>query len=203
MGRPRLHDERTERDLLAAAEALLAEGGVEALSVRRLAEAASTTPRAIYSVFGGMDGLLRALFREAFRALSATLDALPLTADPQADLVAAGVSGFRNWALTHPDLFRLAFEDRAAPVQRADSEAGLEAFARLLARVRRCIDAGVLPPGSDVDVSLAFHAMCEGLASLEARGRFPPLAGYDPEALWESALGAVVAGYRRRSSGAI
>src|SRR4030095_5589623 len=98
MGRPRLHDERTERELLAAAEVLLAEGGAEALSVRRLAEAARTTPRAIYSIFGGMDGLLGALFREAFHALAAALDALVLTDDPMADLVAAGAVGFRGWA---------------------------------------------------------------------------------------------------------
>src|SRR4029453_15136385 len=98
MGRPRLHDETTERELLAAAERLLAEGGAEALSVRRLAEAAETTPRAIYSLFGGMDGLFRALFREAFHALSADLDALPLTDDPRADLIATGATGFRGWA---------------------------------------------------------------------------------------------------------
>lgn len=196
MGRPRLHDDKTERDLLAAAERLLAEGGAQALSVRRVAEAAGATPRAIYSVFGGMDGLLRALFREAFHALASALDALPATDDPVEDLIAAGVSGFRGWARAHPDLFRLAFEESAAPAQAVDSQASVAAFGRLLTRVRRCIDAGLLPAGSETEVGLSFHAMCEGLASLEARGRFPPLAGRDPVAVWDSALRAVVGGYR-------
>lgn len=196
MGRPRLHDETTERELLDAAERLLAEGGADALSVRRLAEAAGTTPRAIYSVFGGKDGLLRALFREAFYALTAILDGQARTDDPVEDLVAAGVSGFRDWARSHPALFRLVFEGAAAPVQPSDSEAGTEAFGRLLERVRRGIDAGVLRDGPELEVALSFHAMCEGLASLEARGRFPLFVGQDPLAVWDSALRAVVNGYR-------
>jgi AcrR family transcriptional regulator len=196
MGRPRLHDEKTERELLAAAERLLAEGGAQALSVRRLAEAARTTSRAIYSVFGGKEGLLRALFREAFRELSATLDALPLSNDPSEDLIAAGAQGFRSWARAHPDLFRLAFEEGVAPVQAVDTEAGVQAFGRLVARARRCVDAGLLPVGSETEVALGFHALCEGLASLEARGRFPPFATRDPRAVWDGALRAVVKGYR-------
>jgi len=195
MGRPRLHDERTERELLAAAEALLAEGGAEALSVRRLAEAARTTPRAIYSVFGGMDGLLGALFREAFHALAADLDALALTDDPMADLVAAGAVGFRGWARARPELFKLAFNEMPA-VRGEDSAAGVAAFERLVGRVRRCIDAGLIAPGRELEVGLSFHALCEGLAAFEGRGRFPLLAGQDPAAMWRSALGALVEGYR-------
>lgn len=195
MGRPRLHDEKTERELLAAAEVLLAEGGAEALSVRRLAEAAGTTPRAIYSVFGGKDGLLRALFREAFHALAADLDGLPLTDDPLADLVDAGVVGFRGWARARPDLFRLAFEDRLTQVRADDTDAGVQAFGRLRGRIARCVDAGLLPAGCEAELGLAYHAMCEGLASLEARRRFPPFAEVEPELMWRSALSAVVKGY--------
>jgi AcrR family transcriptional regulator len=194
MGRPRLHDARTERELLTAAERLLSEGGGESLSVRRVADLAGTTPRAIYTVFEGKEGLLRALFREAFRALSAELDALPLTDDPRADLVAAGAVAFRGWARTHPDLFRLAFEERGAALRPSDSAAGVEAFGRLVARVQRCVDAG-LAQGEAVAIALAFHGLCEGLASLEARARFPPLSGRDAGALWNAALTALVLGF--------
>jgi AcrR family transcriptional regulator len=195
MGRPRVHDERTERELLAAAEGLLAAGGVQALSLRQLAEAAGSTTRAVYSVFGGKEGLLRALFRQAFLALADDLDALPLSDDPAADLVAAGVPGFRGWARSHPDLFRLVFEASAPPVEAPDPDAGVQAFARLLARIRRCVEAGLLPAGREIEIGLSFHALCEGLGSLEARGRFPLLAGQDPEGLWRSALTALVKGY--------
>ena len=194
MGRPRLHDETTERDLLAAAEALLAEGGADALSVRRVAEAAGTSARAIYSLFGGKDGLLGALFREAFAALAGDLDALPLTEYPVADLVAAGAVGFRDWARARPTLFRLAFAEET-PVSPMAAQASVEAFGRLRLRIRRCVDAGLMPAGIELEVGLSFHALCEGLASFEARGRFPLLADRDPAAMWRSALGALVRGY--------
>lgn len=193
MGRPRLHDQATERELLAAAEALLAEDGVDALSVRRVAEAAGTTPRAIYSVFGDKDGLVRALFREAFAAIGADLDALPLTDDPIEDLVTAGVVGFRGWALARPSLYRLAFS-YVGPADRSPEVTGVEAFGRLRQRIRRCIDAGLIRE-NELTVALAFHALSEGLASLEARGRFPLLADQDPVELWRSALTALVKGY--------
>ena len=195
MGRPKLHDHVTERELLAAAETLLADGGVEALSVRRVAEAAGTTPRAIYSVFGGKEGLLRALFREAFAVVAADLDALELTDDPLADLVAAGVVAFRGWALERPSLFRLAFSEAAPPPNRTPEVTGVEAFGRLRMRIRRCIDAGLIAEDAELTVALSFHALSEGLASLEARGRFPLLAEQDPLELWRSALTALVRGY--------
>jgi AcrR family transcriptional regulator len=198
MGRPRLHDQGTERDLLAAAERLLAEGGFDALSVRALAQAAGATTRAVYTVFGGKDGLLGALYREAFRALEVDLDALPVTDDPTADLVAAGVVGFRGWARAHPELFRVAFERSRRPEDLPDAAAGVPAFDRLRLRVRRCIAAGLIAEGRELEVAFSFHALCEGLAVFEARGRLPLLSGQDPVAMWRSALGALVAGYGER-----
>lgn len=197
MGRPRLHDEATERELLAAAEALLAAEGVEGLSVRRLAEAAGTSARAIYSVFGDKAGLIRALFDEAFEALKRDLDALPVTDDPLADVIACGTHGFRRWALARPHLFHLVFDtpprvDRPA----RPAESGLQAFDRLLERVRRCADAGLLPKGLEGEIGIAFHALCEGLAALEMRRRFPLMPDGDPADDWARALTALVRGFR-------
>jgi AcrR family transcriptional regulator len=198
MGRPRLHDEKTERELLAAAEALLAAEGVEGLSVRRLAEAAGTSSRAIYSVFGGRDGLVRALFREGFVALDARLATLPETDDLAADLVAAGVEGFRGWALARPQLFRLLFEARPPPIAPgpAESDPGVRAFGRLVAKVGRCTAAGLMPRGREREIALSVHALCEGLTGLELRGRFPLSPAHDPEAAWRQSLSALVRGYR-------
>jgi AcrR family transcriptional regulator len=197
MGRPRVHDERTERELLAAAESLLAAGGVADLSVRRLAEAAGTSARAIYSVFGGKEGLVQALFREAFIALAADIDALPETDDPLADVVAAGVVGFRGWAMRRPHLFRAIFDARPPPIPSdRPSEPGVQAFARLTAKIARASAAGLLVPGRDREIALAFHALCEGMTSLELRGRFPLSPAHDPADAWRSALTALVRGYR-------
>ena len=89
MGRPREHDEHTRAALRAAAERLVADGGVAAFSVRAVADQAGTTTRAVYSLFGSKDGLLvDALAQGAFDYLTEGIDALGDTDDPVADLIA-------------------------------------------------------------------------------------------------------------------
>src|SRR5215213_11815837 len=104
MGRPREHDERTATALLDAAERLVTEAGLEALSVRRVADAVGTTTRAVYSLYGSKDHLVVALGVRAFDLLRAAIDSLPSTDDAADDLVAAGAVVFRGFALQHPAL---------------------------------------------------------------------------------------------------
>src|SRR5262249_44787021 len=110
MGRPRQHDEQTAAQLLEAAERIVDQDGIAALSVRRLATAVGTTTGGVYSLFGSKEGLVVALGARAFELLEAGIEALPETADPQADLVEAGVKVFRRFAVDHPSLFELAVQ---------------------------------------------------------------------------------------------
>src|SRR5437660_2330707 len=102
MGRPKEHDEQTRERLRAAAEELVAEGGPDALSVRAVADAAGTTTRAVYSVFGSKEGLVAALAQTAFELLHDNIDKLPTTDDPAADLVAIGTEVVRGLVRDHP-----------------------------------------------------------------------------------------------------
>ena len=52
MGRPKEHDARTAAALLEAAESVVQSDGVDALSVRRVADEVGTSTRAVYSLFG-------------------------------------------------------------------------------------------------------------------------------------------------------
>ena len=61
MPRSKIHDEALRVRLLDAAGALLAAEGPDALSVRRIATEVDTSTTAVYSLFGGKPGLLRAL----------------------------------------------------------------------------------------------------------------------------------------------
>src|SRR4029453_9853515 len=115
MGRPREPDDPPAAALLAAAERILAEEGLQALSLRRLAEAAGTTTPALPSLFGNKDGLIVALSQRAFALLGAAIAELPATPDPATDLVEAGVAVFRRFALDHASLFRLAVQQPLAP----------------------------------------------------------------------------------------
>jgi len=191
MGRPRLHDERTSHSLLDAAESLIAGEAVESLSVRRLAEAAGTSTRAIYSLFGSREGLLDALGARAFDWLTRELDAQPSTADCRDDLIAAGAGAFRRLVTERPQLARVALQRPKASPGTLTYRAGEQTSARLLSRIQRLQEAGLLAGRSPEEAAWQYHALCEGLAALELRGAIPP---DESERTWRAALGTMVDG---------
>jgi AcrR family transcriptional regulator len=197
MGRPREHDHRTAATLLTAAERAIRGAGLEALSVRGIAEQAQTTTRAVYSLFGSKDGLVAALAAHGFELLGAAIKELPTTEDPIADLVAAGLA-FRTFALEHPTLFAIA-------IQRPTSDSGPwlqvraasnDALAGLLDRLDRLGDAIGLGGRTVHGAACQFHALCEGLASLELRGvQVGDHHPGDAQKTWEEALAALATGF--------
>lgn len=203
MGRPREHDEHTRVALIAAAERLVAEGGPDALSVRAAAEAARTTTRAVYTLFGSKDGLVDALAQRAFEILHVGLDELPETDDPGADLVEVGTAVFRRFVTEHPSLFRIAFQ-RIVPGLRAGPELTEErrrTLDRLEARIQRAEHAGLLGGKSVRDATVQFNAMCEGLANAELRGTtLRILPEGDEERVWRDGLLTVVQGFGASAS---
>ncbi len=201
MGRPREHDERTAAALLGAAERIIGEEGLPALSVRGLADAVGTSTRAVYSLFGSKDGLVIALGSQAFNMLKAAMDALPVTDDPTQDLIEAGVAVFRGFTLAHPALFGIGFLQKGVPPSIAYEfwDAQVAALARLHDRLRRLRDGGRLGTRSVPDAALEFDALCEGLAALELRGAIPAAEG---DRRWREALHALAAGWGATAVGA-
>ena len=197
MGRPREHDERTAAALLAAAERAIEDGGSEALSVRGIASDVGTTTRAVYSLFGSKDGLIAALGAQAFEFLRAGLESLPLTEDPAADLVEAGLV-FRRLAIERPALYSIGIQRDLAdlPPWQTVCDTADAAFAVLLQRVARLEDAGLLGEQTVDEATLQFHALCEGLAAVERRGMPAP---FDSNRLWRVGLGALIAGFAATS----
>ena len=61
VGRRREHDDKTGEALLDAAERTIADEGVDALSLRKVASDAGTTTRAINTLFESKNGLVAAL----------------------------------------------------------------------------------------------------------------------------------------------
>jgi AcrR family transcriptional regulator len=193
MGRPREHNERTGVALLDAAEKIVERSGVEALSVRAVADEVGTSTRAVYSLFGSKEGLVAALGIRAFEMLGRTIEAAATTDDPATDLVEAGVTVFRRFATSHPALFQIAIQrTRVQPeVAREMRPVATDAFAGLVRKVARLEAAGGLGGRAIAEAAMEFHALCEGLAALELRGMLTP--GQELR-IWRDALGALVAG---------
>ena len=165
--------------------------GLAALSVRRVAGEVGTTTRAVYSLFGSKDGLVVALGARAYDLLGAAVAALPVTADPAADLVEAGLV-FRRFAREHPALFAVGVQ-RALPSRELWEQfrgAASEALSVLHARLRALADRDGLGGRSPSEAAWQFHALCEGLAAMELRNPGP-----EDDARWRAALSALVRGF--------
>jgi len=195
MGRPRAYDERAASALLEAAERIVDAEGLDALSVRRVADAVAATTRAVYSLFGSKDGLVVALGARAFHLLQAALDALPTTSDPADDVVEAGVRVFRRLVLDHPALLRIGVLQLGMSPELAHQfrSAADAALGSLRGSIARLADGDQLGSRGVADATCAFHALCEGLAALEMRGVLPRSRA---EWIWRDALHALVSGWR-------
>lgn len=199
MGRPREHDERTRAALRAAAERIVERHGPAALSVRAVAEAAGTTTRAVYSLFGSKEGLLvDAVAQGAFEFLFDEIAKLEETDDPVTDLVDVGVDVVRRLVLEHPTLYRIAFQ-RIVPGLDGGPEltaARQRAWNQLVAKVARLEPVGLLGGRPPAEAALALNAMMEGLANAELRGAVLRLLpeGSEQQA-WRTALTTLVRGF--------
>jgi AcrR family transcriptional regulator len=196
MGRPREHDDATREALLAAAEQLIEQGGISALSVRAVAEEIGASTRAVYSTFGSKEGLLEALAQRSFEMLRDAIAELPHTTDPERDLVEAALTVFRPMAVEHPSLFRVAFLRAAPDVELGPdvADAAYSGYELLTERVQRLAEAGLLG-GRDVqEATREFNALCFGMAVTELMN--PSQLGPDPQRAWRAAFDTLISGFR-------
>lgn len=195
MGRPPEHDERTRERLLAAAARLLRDEGASSVSVRRVAEEAGTTTRAVYSLFGDKEGLLRRLYHDAAETMRRHHEEVPESEDPLTEITALAL-GYRRAALEHPHAygmfmgmvpgFRATAEDRALATR---------SLRRVLAALGRFVDAGVFPGHDPRALALQLWAQVHGLATLELQGQLGTSEQAEPR--WRDAIAAHVSAYRQ------
>lgn len=169
------------RRLIEVAADLLSEEGPSALSARRLARDAGTSTMAVYTHFGGMPVLVRAVVAEGFQRLFDRVAAVPRTDDARADLLAAGAA-YRAHALAEPHLFAVMFGSASLGdyrLQGDELEVGLAAFGQLVEAVRRAMAEGVLRPGDPAAVAGQVWSAVHGYVMIELAGFHEVVA--DPE----------------------
>jgi AcrR family transcriptional regulator len=181
--------------VIAAAVALLAEGGVAGFTTREVARQAQTSTPAVYELFGDKAGLVREVFFEGFRLLRRRFGQLAETGDPRADLVEVLVT-FRGFAADHPELADVMFSRPFADFGPGPDErsAGTQSREFFVTRVQRCIDAGLLA-GDATDIAHVLLAVGQGLAGQETAG-WLGTSGASVDRRWDLAVGAVLDGLR-------
>jgi AcrR family transcriptional regulator len=182
--------------VLTAALRILASDGVGALTARRLAQEAGTSPAAVYELFGDKAGVVRALFFAGFAQLGAALGELSESDDAFEDLVALS-QRYRRFIVEQPALAAVMFSRPFASFDPAPEEAaaGATVRERIVGGVRRAIAAGRLH-GDPTDVAHACVALVHGLAAAEAARRL----GGSPAAVerrWDVAVRALLRGFAR------
>ncbi|MFD3683742.1 TetR/AcrR family transcriptional regulator [Nocardiopsis sp. NPDC058631] len=157
----RQKDPAVRTQLLERAARMLRER--EPITLRSLVDGTGVSTMAVYTYFGGMDGVWRALRQEGFTRLAARFEALVVPADPVEDLV-AGVAAYAANALEHPDLYRVMFD---ATVELEDVEAAEATLGYLVRAARRCRDGGRIAEDTDPgQLGTEVWTVCHGIVSL-------------------------------------
>jgi AcrR family transcriptional regulator len=167
---PKTADPALRSALIDEAARMIAEQGSEGLSLRRLAGAVGTSTMAIYTHFGSMDEVRRAVRREGFARLAIYLAAVEQTDDPVADLNLLGQAYFAN-AMANTNLYRAMFMD--FPEGTAELDGGIETFERLVAGVDRCLQTGRFVSSSGatpVALATQLWALAHGIVTLHLAG---------------------------------
>lgn len=183
-----------ERELLAAAEAVLVRDGPGGLTVRAVAAEAGIAPMGVYNRLGGKDGLVNALLIRGFDRLGESLEAS--LAAPEPDIAsrfyACGLS-YRAFALANPHFYAIMFE-KAIPREHDSPEVAEHAhatFGALVRAVELAAAAGVIVAPDPLEAAQQIWAAVHGAVSLELRGLMQTA---DPEQTYRGLLATLVYG---------
>ena len=162
---PKTADPSVRTSLVDTAARLIAER--KPLTTRRLAAELGTSTMAVYTHFGSMDELRRAVREDGFARLAEHLARVPTTEDPVADLVLAGWAYCTN-AMDDPNLYRAMFME--VPLDQADAEVGLYTFQMLVDAIQRCLDGGRFKQEDAYDLATQVWATVHGVVALHIAG---------------------------------
>jgi AcrR family transcriptional regulator len=162
---PRTADPAIREALVEVAARLIASH--EPLTTRRLASEVGTSTMAVYTHFGGLDQVRRAVRVAGFERLRAHLSRVERTDDPAADVAVLGW-GYCVNAIRNPTLYRVMFME--VPLDEADEAVGLDTFEQLVNGIQRCIDAGRFRPADAWELATYMWANVHGATALHLAG---------------------------------
>ena len=176
--RVRTRSADVERELLAAAEAVLVRDGPGGLTVRAVAAEAGIATMGVYNRLGGKDGLVDALLIKGFDRLRDAVDAaINDTAEPsmRAPRLFACGRNYRRFALDNPHFYAIMFED--AILHSRDNEEVAEhataAFGALVRVVELAAAAALLAAPDPVETAQQIWSTVHGAVAAEEQGPRP------------------------------
>jgi AcrR family transcriptional regulator len=166
----------TAERLVEAAEAILAESGLEGLSLREIARQAGVTHGAPLRHYASFSALLAEVAARGFRVLDEAVESAAASVAPGAgptDRLAAGARAYLDCAAARPGVFTLMFRpeliDASHPGFAHDSQRAFEQLVRL---VRNAQDSGWHSARDTRQLAGSLWAAVHGLASLWVHGAY-------------------------------
>jgi AcrR family transcriptional regulator len=195
--RSRTPSAEVERELLAAAEAVLVRDGPGGLTVRAVAAEAGIAPMGVYNRLGGKDGLVDALLIKGFDRLRAAIESAD-DPDVRTRLREGGLR-YREFALANPHFYAIMFED-AIPREREQESAEVEEHARacfgaLVRGVEMASAAGVIAAPNPFEAAQQIWSAVHGAVALELKGL---VLTEDPAATYGAFLDTMIRGLAPR-----
>ncbi|MFF0622480.1 TetR/AcrR family transcriptional regulator [Streptomyces sp. NPDC004296] len=189
MGRPRTNDETVKERLVECATELLATRPRESVAVRAVATAAGASTTAVYSLFGGKDGLIAAVRDRAVAGLFQALSTVPTSEDALVDLQALAAA-YRRWGREHRHLYTVLF----GGVQSFEPSGAVgtgDPVRPLVAAIDRAVADSALD-GETTSIAVSLWVTLHGLVTLELAGA---LDAPTAEAAFRSTIQAALRGW--------
>lgn len=157
----------TERAIVEAALGLVAEGGIEGLSMRQVATRVGLTAAALYRYFANKEALVKAVVATAFRRFEATLQAAAAR-HPRGSLERLHALGeaYVRFALEHEPYFRVLFViQHEAPQALEDLPHG-GGYALLRETIEEAMAYGHLRQANPDLMALYLWSVVQGIVSI-------------------------------------
>jgi AcrR family transcriptional regulator len=191
---PRKVDPTARATLIEIGARLLASEGPQTLSTRRIAKEAGSSTMAVYTHFGGMDGLVREIVHEGFARLEKHLNQVQKTDDPVADMGVLG-RAYRANALANPHLYTVMFGGSSLAgfeLTDDDRQYGRYTLTTVIDCANRCVQAGRFRAGDPVLHSHHMWLATHGLINLELGDYL--IDPWDADTCYETQLVALMVG---------
>ncbi len=170
--------QRTQQAILDAAREIINKQGIEALSIRAIADKIDYSPAGLYEYYASKEEIVTELVLQGFRRFAHYLDQVDKSLPDEVYLVEMGVA-YIDFAVKNSDFFLLMFttaplvyaehfqETKPHSVQALQSD---DAFGILLRGVERCVQAGffhVRPDYGLFEMAHAAWSLVHGIAMLQ------------------------------------
>ena len=177
----------TLQDVVDVAAAIADRDGLEAMTLRAVADQLGVKTPSLYNHVAGLSGLRRELALHAASQLAAVVDGAATQADP-AEVIRRTARDYRRFALEHPGLYQALLP---APRPGADDEL-YNAMAAPVATLAETLVAGGVDETQTLHTIRTLRAVVHGFIDLETKDGFG--MPEDIEVSFERALEVVIDG---------